>query len=385
MFDHTQYVPILRWKQAERTALSQLLPDDRAKVTPLIEFCPKDFATCQGRPPSAVNEVLSQYATGMSEDWGEAPVFVDLVHLDKQSPRLRAENGVHPLVMLAQQIRDRGRPLLPKNGLGLIPVTGLDRSKAYQAALKTVVSTDENGMCVRLRREDVADSLQLVERLQLLVDYLKLEPRDVDLFVDLQIIDRSAPSILQLCDRIPNLHQWRTFTVASGAFPKDLQCFKEVRTHFHERTDWASWRRQVAEAKNLPRSPAFSDYTIQHPVYKEPPRQPNFTVSIRYTSGDDWVIMKGECVRNTDGPGLKQWPGNALLLSKRPEFCSAAFSPGDRYIYEMGHQTEQTGSATTWLCAGINHHMTFVARQIAGLFRPSVALPRGKATPELSR
>lgn len=282
MFDHTQYVPILRWKQAERSALRQLLPNDRTKVTPLIELCPKDFATYQGRSPAAVTEVLSHQASAISEDCGETPVFIDLIHLDKQLPHLRAENRVHPLVMLLRQIRDRGRPLLPKDGLRMIPVTGLDRTESYQAATKSVISTDRNGVCVRLLRQDFVSEAKLIARLQGLVEQLSLEPTDVDLLVDLQIIDRSAPSILQLCERIPNLHQWRTFALASGAFPEDLQTFKGVRTHHHPRSDFASWSRQVSDsAKHLPRIPAFSDYTIQHPVYREPPGQPNYTASIR--------------------------------------------------------------------------------------------------------
>lgn len=39
-----KYVPVLRWKQAERIAIRELYPQDKNVITPLIEFVPKDFA-----------------------------------------------------------------------------------------------------------------------------------------------------------------------------------------------------------------------------------------------------------------------------------------------------------------------------------------------------
>ena len=82
--------------------------------------------------------------------------------------------------------------------------------------------------------------------------------------------------------------------------------------------------------------------------------------------------MRGEGVFNQDGPGFAQFPANAQLLCERPEFCGANFSYGDQYIEEMGMQVEKPGNAMTWLCAGINHHMTLVVHQIAKLFGISI-------------
>jgi hypothetical protein len=78
--------------------------------------------------------------------------------------------------------------------------------------------------------------------------------------------------------------------------------------------------------------------------------------------------MRGEGVFSDGSPGFPQWPANAQLLCARPEFCGQHYSDGDRYIYTTSLQTQYTGIAGTWLQAGINHHLTFVARQIASLF-----------------
>lgn len=133
--------------------------------------------------------------------------------------------------------------------------------------------------------------------------------------------------------------------------------------------DWRVWHREVTDpSQSLPRRPSYSDYTIQHAIYSEPQGPLNISASIRYTSGDYWVIMRGEGLRNADGPGYAQYPANALLLTARNEFCGADFSYGDEYIRDIALQNKKTGSPETWLRAGINHHLTFVVRQIATLF-----------------
>lgn len=190
--------------------------------------------------------------------------------------------------------------------------------------------------------------------------------------IDYQLVDQPALSLASLCARIPNLHRWRTFSVISGAFPKDLTGFEKNRQHELQRLDWLTWRDQVATRPSLARRPAYGDYTIQHPIFSEPPRRANFSASIRYTSDEHWVIMRGEGVFNDEGPGFAQWPANAQLLCARPEFCGTKFSYGDEYIELMSLQTEKTGNPETWLRAGINHHLTFVVCQIANLFGISI-------------
>jgi hypothetical protein len=41
---------------------------------------------------------------------------------------------------------------------------------------------------------------------------------------------------------------------------------------------------------------------------------------------------------------------------------------GDNYIYECPMRSEQPRTPRNWVTAGVNHHLTFVVRQIANLF-----------------
>jgi len=177
--------------------------------------------------------------------------------------------------------------------------------------------------------------------------------------------DSSVPKFSNVGGCLPFLSRWRSFTIASGAFPKNLSAFKKNSQYTLPRLDWSNWRDQIL--RGLPRQPSFGDYTTQHGVFTEPPQNANFSASIRYTADEYWVIMRGEGVHNKGGPGYAGYSANAQLLCERKEFCGADFSDGDEYIATMSQQTTNPGNAGTWLQASINHHITFVSRQIKNM------------------
>lgn len=354
MFDHKHYVPILRWKRAEWVALGNLSNDVRHHVTPLIEPTPRSLEARNNKPAPDPAGVFARNAADLQRYWGSAPFFVDMWHLDRA---LRVGNGTHPLEFLAAEARSRG--------LALIPVTGLDRDPTYQTAIASIVARDGRGACIRIPAREITGS-DFDRRLLDLLTNLGLEASEADCLFDYQVWQQGAPTIAVLSSAMPSLACWRTFTAASGAFPRDLTGFT-IGQHNLPRFDWMGWRDQVTRGPIPRRLPAFADYTIQHAQFAEPPERANFSASIRYTSDNCWVIMRGESVFQDNGPGFDQWPANAQMVCARNEYCGPTFSDGDRYISEMAAQTLRTGNAETWLRAGINHHITFAARQIASL------------------
>jgi hypothetical protein len=353
MFDHKHYIPVLRWKRAEWKALGELASGDRDYVTPFLELTPLSFRAKRNKPAPNPRDVLAKNAADILKYWRQAPFFMDLCHL-RVGPDLG--NGHHAFQFLAERTRSAG--------LHLIPVTGLNRAPAYQSAIASIITADGFGICIRVHPAEIQRHDFSTTLLSTLANF-GLEPEDVDLFVDYRLWDAGLPSFSVLCPHIPELSRWRTLTLSSGTFPRDLTGFT-VGEHQLARSDWLAWQMQVS-AGNLPRLPSFSDYTIQHADFAEPPEYANFSASIRYTSGNYWVIMRGEGVFLDNGPGFDQWPANAQLLCVRSEFCGPAFSAGDKYIFDMGNQITNTGNAETWLRAGINHHITLTVRQIANI------------------
>ncbi len=124
------------------------------------------------------------------------------------------------------------------------------------------------------------------------------------------------------------------------------------------------WHDQVLALPRETRRPTFGDYTIQHPIYKEPLENCNPSASIRYTYSEHWVIMRGQGLCQKGSPGNAQYLAEAQLLCDMDEFCGKDFSGGDQYIEETSQQPKSPGTPYTWLRAGINHHITYTTRQV---------------------
>ncbi len=364
-FSSKHYVPILRWKGAEQTALAKLYDNDSMFVTPLIEILPDNFVH-KVKGGQNINlspdEVINKIGEQITKCWGGRQFYLDLGLLPLS---ILHQSQSHFLVMLSQFANTLRLPLIP-----VIRITERDE---YQAAVREAARLHNEGICVRLMGDDIKRPT-LAEDIKCLLSSLQVDLEMVDLIVDYQIIEANFLKYDKLCQLIPNIQKWRNFIVASGAFPQDLSGLRKNDIHRLPRTDWKSWKDQAIAKSPVKRLPTYGDYTIQYPRYLEPSGQPmNYSASIRYTAEDDWVIMRGESVSSENGPGTAQWPANAALLREQPEYCGDSFSYGDSYIKEKSSTYDKPGSTTTWLRAGINHHMTLVVRQLAKLFDTSTA------------
>jgi hypothetical protein len=262
MFGPSHYVPILRWKQAERFALRYLHEEDRKSITPLIELTPLTFKSRNTAEhvatPLDPAQVVHQEAKKLLESCPNFPFFLDLRHVAVDVVRTRAK--VHALEYFAEVGRSYK--------LALVPVTGLSRTKEYQASVAAIVKDDKRGICLRLTPADIIEA-GFTRSIRALLKSLRLTEDAIHLLVDYEANDPAVPSVDLLLATIPNLGKWQTLSVASGAFPPDLQGFEPGNRRI-PRTDWLAWKKAVSTTKNGIRKPSFSDYTIQYGLYKEP-------------------------------------------------------------------------------------------------------------------
>lgn len=365
-FDHRHYVPMLRGKPAEFDALKKLAPQVKDRLTPFVEVPVKGFRPQDSPTPAEVTKQLRKYVDRIGKSWSGRRLFLYLGHLD---PMLRGMDGRHPVEIVWQEAAVLS--LFPPTP---VPVVSPDSDAAYKEAVLSWIAGTGVGMCLRLGMEHLQFGLQGVID-QLLLSF-GLSPSQVDLVFDFGLVDETGFDLTALSSSLPYITDWRTFTTVGGAFPVDLRGF-EPGENENPRLEWSRYREQVAAPNNLIRVPTYGDYTIQHPIYIEPVDDARPSASLRYTRADDTLILRGESLTKDGGGGFKQYPAQAQLLADHPDFQGAEFSYGDTYIREMADKAEQlisqtksggTGNPKTWLCAGINHHMTFLTEQIASLF-----------------
>lgn len=365
MFNSKHYVPILRWKAAEREALELMRPDSRKVLTPLIELVmpqPKSqgksladqldesIALFQESQPKIVEDIL--------KSWGQDPVFIDL-HLIDGSIRASSLGGI------LEAGREKDIFMIPV--INIVPVVDFDSDAKTREVAIAFGKVSKHGICLRLSRADLGSNT-LAASIEAFVKVSGFGKNDIDLIVDLQLCVETPTQVAEQINKIPDLNAWRTFTLAGGAFPPDLTQFTTPNLYRIPRADWDSWS-QIKSS--LTREPAFGDYTIQHPIYRDPIRGANPSASIRYATQSEWIIMRGMGLRSAKSNGHAQYPANANLLINTDEFKSFGedFSGGDQYIAKIGKDvnSKETGNPKTWLRAGINHHMSCVAAQVSKL------------------
>lgn len=325
------YAPLLRWKQAERLSLRDMLPQDADRLLPIVEIV----------PAAAQDGKLQKLPQRLGDSWGGRRMVVD--GSPPGSSRHQARTVYAHLAGHALGLRLT--PVVIPNDDDLVVAAAIELSQRFKGGVALRVSPSQLPLVPHL--------LQRVGR-----------PDGLDLIVDFGAVEYADPRYSAAHGEIPDPELWRNLVFLGGAFPKDLSGL-DVGQHTLARCDWLAWRDMHLPAGS--RRPLYGDYTIQCAIYSEPPPFPNFSASIRYAAPERWVIMRGEGVRNATGSGYAQWPANAQLLCERHEFCGAAFSAGDRYIHEMGTAPRSNGNAGSWLRAGINHHMSLASRQAASL------------------
>jgi len=373
MLDHKHYVPILRWKMAEMEALKFLKVEAKARMTPLIELCqdafdPKKPKHENDKPkPIVVEDIITKKVNQLHQSWGNQAVFIDLLHLN---PKTRTSVGKHIFEIISS--------LTVKNDTSVIPVTGFPykdpktywevRNIEYQNAVAKAIKMCGHGACVRLFLHDIIHRKTLKSDIRDLLQALGLAINETDLLIDYQAINNTNPSIINLYNYIPFIDDWRSIIISGGAFPPDLSELLANRTYKLDRLDWLSWSQQVKDVSLTLRLPSYSDYTIQHPLYRKPTDYPKVSASIRYSCNEYWLIMRGEWIGKQGSRGSAQYQAEAQLLCDREEYFGANFSFGDDYIMKKSVDDVHHGNVKEWLRAGINHHLELVIHQIANHF-----------------
>lgn len=360
MFDHTHYVPILKGKRGEYTALEALFPGDRAALTPVIEVPPVDWNWDDDIPRKTEVAHLQSTCDSLERYLGTSrPVFIDLGLSELNDVVEGDVAGRHPFACLF----DLGRA----KGLNILPVVPLDADAPTVAAVAGIAAQDGCGAMIRVPKALVFDR-GVTARLTAMASTLGLPVSQLDLLLDLEAVSPGdvpayGMSLPLAFGYLPTLSSWRTFTLAGCAFPPNLSSFVSGSVGLAPRVEWQLWKAVRAALPVNARCPTFSDYAVSFTELPDgDPRVLATTQNIRYTGDDEWLIFKGLNFKKKGGANFVRL---CQQLMGRPEFMGPGFSEGDRYIVGCATGSETPGNPETWRRVGTNHHLTFVVRQLA--------------------
>jgi hypothetical protein len=207
MFGSDHYVPILKAKQAEFRALGRLTTEVRSGLTPLVELEP--FGADGGYD-------LDKLSRDLGAGWGAPGTEPRPLFLDPLDAGIAGA-----LSALLSRTRTLAVPA--------VPVTSPGRPSAYQREVARAHQHDGLGACLRLREANFAGGRRaLLQSVDEVLDVIELSPANVDLVVDLGNVfqagaDAIAARALAYLTETAHLDAWRSLTVASGAFPQNLE------------------------------------------------------------------------------------------------------------------------------------------------------------------
>jgi hypothetical protein len=353
-----RYVPILKGKAGEYSALKDLTVPVKAAMTPLVEIPNIPWDYVNDRPSKTVDEFLEKFGEKLVQNWGTDVIWIDLPD-SLQGEKMK--DGSHPLVHIFTGTRNKQ--------IKTVPVVDLKRPTVYLDAVKIICKEDRRGICLRLYPEDLNDA-DLGSTLESFLSELGVSSSEVDLILDFKDILPNQESTIYLAvkegiESLPKIEEWRTFVLAASSFPKDLSEFGRDTVSRTPRIEWLVWQQLFKNRSQFKRLPIFGDYSISHPEMVEvDPRIMTMSANMRYTSDEEWIIIKGQGVKIK---GYGQFTDLCKELLKMPEYKGKTFSKGDEYVSDCGSGKEGSGNATTWRWIGLTHHLTFVVDQLSNL------------------
>lgn len=356
-----RYVPILKGKEGEFAALDELSSSVRDALLPLVEVPRVPFDYANERPARTLDEHVSGIAARLRKCWADRPLYLDLPWFGADVDTL--VDGSMAVRTVLGDCRDAG--------VDVIPVISTSNSSAYLTAVAEHVGSCDDGVCVRLTEADFDEEsdVEPLTRVQKLANAAGLaNVKNADLILDLANVGtdlgRATLVARAVINQTPLAQDWRRVILAAASFPENLSDVERSTTTRLPRLERELWDR-LQRRGGLRGDAIFGDYAIAHPVPTElDPRTMRMSASIRYTTADNWLIVKGQNVRQY---GFDQYFELCQVLVGLPEYSGEDFSWGDRFIARCARKSVGPGNATTWRKVGTNHHLTLVAQQIANI------------------
>ena len=348
-FSSRHYVPILKVKRGEKGALANISPTLKQNVVPLLEIVARKQA------PDVDRHLTTSFRDLASSLQGYTRCFLDAREI--------APDGASA----AAEVFSRASA----QGIQFTPVTGISRTADVVPA---IAFSHGRGIGIRLTRDEF-ESHRLPLELNSFLVAKGLLPDSVDLIVDLgsieKLITAGAIALAQaFLAVVPTQRQWRTLTVTASSFPKSMGIVARNSSKKVERSEWLAWRRGLFNRRGtLDRLPSFSDCGIQHPEGVEgfDPKTMQVSASIRYASGDDWLLVKGESTRGNKA--RLQFPQLARSLVyglHQNDFAGQQHCVGCKMAKDSADGSSGLGSAEVWRRIGTIHHLTTVVQDDLG-------------------
>ncbi len=347
------YVPIIKSKRGEFSALRLLHEDIKAQIRPFMDVLPPNrFAST----PKTLAEQLTWITDHIAAAW-RGSLWVDTF-------------DVGPAIISGRQVAIeficralRTRDLVP------VPVTGFQREAAHDQAVARLLSEADTGVCLRLEEEDLLLPAKLPTLLDGKMKLLNVAPPSIDLLIDLRYLGTEPTAtrvqmLLRAFQSLQNLDAWRSIILAGSSMPNSLEGVCDRGSHgYLDRLESDIWL--AIQSSALKRVPTFGDYTTVPPLYAEMDTRTiakHLGPNVKYTLDGRWYVSRGHSFQKS---GSAQYFSIAREIASLREFRGPTASLGDCFIADRARGGTTCGNPEQWVTASVNSHITWQARWLA--------------------
>lgn len=347
-----RYIPFLKAKRGELTAMSDLAPDVKQVICPFFDF-PRKAKYDATKYADATQKI----ATSLRKHWGsDAEFYFDDFDIEQKL----TVKGEHQYAYILKAIQD----------LQVIPVVALNRTKHNEAMTRLKRRGEITSATVAFRAEQ--DDFESFENSEDQIDYDLVsvfeEFEEIDLILDCRLCtgknvaetgQQIATFVQKFCSAYDKV---RRVIVTGSSIPASSRDVLATNSNCKvPRRELAIMRKaRDFSAVDL----VAGDYATVSPFYSEAALDPKIlqkvmTAKLTYTFEDSHYFIRGSSVGND---GNEQYFGLASTLCGQDFFRGPTYSLGDLYLHQKSRRLGPKCMPATVIKPSVVAHITYMVR-----------------------
>jgi hypothetical protein len=353
------YVPFLKLKNNEVSALVDLEANLLTKVTPIFDI-PRIKDMNEAEFINRIRIALKSLNSHWNKDkW----FYIDVFDIP---PSLKPEG------------RDiYGYTLDVFSEFNIIPVVGLDRDQEHLDSVVALLKKKPNKIKVAIRL--LPSDFISFDAVEFEIDDLLGEIIDISKSVDLLLDARSlvgssvkkvASDAAAFANKFASKYVCRRIVIAGSSIPSSISevvgTNEEALFDRLEKQLWSTFNSMCTVSNSFK---SYGDYCVVSPEYSDidlsPEMLPNIaTPKIIYTCDNKYYAVRGAAFK-THPLKFKQYFNLAKIVAAKSFYRGSTFSAGDEYIYQRSSGKGTSGSPGSWIKVAVNAHISFVGHEFS--------------------
>lgn len=347
------YSPVLRLKQGEYTALSQLPVNVLARLLPLFVIPPPKERDPELQRELTTSELVSIPGQRLGKHWPLRPCMFDPRYLFKQLGADKASEWLPELFRVAMAAH--GQPV-PVSDLRTIEGIAFD-------AIRSVIHRITHNLALRVTLDDLTRT-DLRTRIHRALLKLGLKPQDCFLILDFGKAELSDPQVvgdilLAEFQKVMEFGLWGQVIWHATSYPEKNPANPGQLVEL-PRNEWLAWMRAIDLDAGLRKNLMYGDFAADSAKFAFGSGGIAPICHYRYSTPRHWVVIRASEV-GTVKEAMKEI---ATRLASSVHFAGRAFSLGDKYIADTASGRDGPGNATTWRRVNTIHHLTRVVTDL---------------------